>query len=62
MLNVDLRVPPDWGGTHHPENLQPLCEECCEGKRQYLHTHVPTQSKSVKRLVSTNHSDGSANR
>jgi len=41
VLNVDLRVPPDWGGTNDPENLQPLCEECQEGKRQYLQTYAP---------------------
>jgi hypothetical protein len=40
-LEVDLRVPPDWGGTTDPENLQPLCEECHEGKRQHLETYAP---------------------
>jgi len=41
VLDVDLRVPPEWGGTTDPENLQPLCEECYEGKRQYLETYAP---------------------
>jgi hypothetical protein len=40
VLSVDLRVPPDWGGTNDPENLQPLCEECGDGKRQYLQTYA----------------------
>jgi HNH endonuclease len=40
VLNVDLRVPPDWGGTNDPENLQPLCEECREGKHQFLQTYA----------------------
>ena len=39
-LEVDLTVPPEWGGTTDPENLQPLCEECLVGKRQYLATYV----------------------
>jgi|HubBroStandDraft_1064217.scaffolds.fasta_scaffold42472_2 hypothetical protein len=39
VLNVDLRVPLDWGGTNDPENLQPLCEECQDGRRQYLQTY-----------------------
>lgn len=41
VLNVDLRVPADWGGTNDPENLQALCEECQEGKRQYFQTYAP---------------------
>ena len=40
ILEVDLRVPPEWGGTTDPENLWPLCEECLEGKRQYLETYA----------------------
>src|SRR5713226_5747885 len=32
VLDVDLRVPPEWGGTTDPENLWPLCEDCLEGK------------------------------
>ena len=38
VLNVDLRVPGDWGGSNDPENLLPLCEECQAGRRQYLQT------------------------
>jgi hypothetical protein len=40
VLEADLRVPPEWGGTTDPENLWPLCEECLEGKRQYLETYA----------------------
>ena len=39
VLEVDLRVPPEWGGTTDPENLWPLCEDCLEGKRRYLETY-----------------------
>jgi hypothetical protein len=32
-LQVDHRVPQDWGGSDALENLQPLCEECNRGKK-----------------------------
>ncbi len=51
VLNVDLRIPPEWGGTTDPENLQPLCEECYEGKRQYLQTYAP-YSEQIRRAAS----------
>jgi hypothetical protein len=33
---VDYKVPLSWGGDNEPENLQPLCEECYAGKRDYF--------------------------
>ena len=50
-LEVDLKVPPEWGGTTDPENLQPLCEECLEGKRQYLGTYV-SYSEQIRNAAS----------
>jgi hypothetical protein len=35
-LVVDYRVPLSWGGDNEPENLQPLCDECYTGKRDYF--------------------------
>lgn len=35
-LVVDHKVPQSWGGTNDPENLQPLCEDCNAGKRDYF--------------------------
>jgi hypothetical protein len=35
-LVVDYKVPLSWGGDNEPENLQPLCEECHAGKRDYF--------------------------
>jgi hypothetical protein len=32
-LQVDHRIPKEWGGSDAPENLQPLCEECNRGKK-----------------------------
>jgi len=40
VLEVDLKVPPEWGGVADPENLQPLCEDCLTGKRQYQETYA----------------------
>jgi 5-methylcytosine-specific restriction endonuclease McrA len=34
-LHVDHKVPQSWGGTNDRENLQALCSECNEGKRDY---------------------------
>ena len=35
-LVVDHKVPQSWGGDNEPENLQPLCEDCNAGKRDYF--------------------------
>ena len=51
LLEVDLKVPPEWGGTTDPENLQPLCEECLEGKRQYQETYV-SYSEQIRHAAS----------
>lgn len=32
-LQVDHKIPQEWGGTDDLENLQPLCEECNRGKK-----------------------------
>jgi hypothetical protein len=38
-LVVDHRIPQAWGGGDEPENLQPLCEQCNGGKRDYFETY-----------------------
>lgn len=35
-LVVDHKIPQSWGGGNEPENLQPLCEDCNAGKRDYF--------------------------
>lgn len=35
-LVVDHKLPREWGGTNDPENLQPLCEDCNGGKKDYF--------------------------
>lgn len=32
-LHVDHKIPQTWGGTNDPENLQALCSDCNEGKK-----------------------------
>lgn len=44
-LVVDHKVPQAWGGSNEPENLQPLCEECNAGKRDYFQTYDPYAHK-----------------
>lgn len=37
-LQVDHKIPRNWGGTDDLENLQPLCEECNRGKKDLFGT------------------------
>ena len=41
VLAVDLKFPPEWGGTNDRDNLWPLCEECKDGRRQFLQAYTP---------------------
>jgi hypothetical protein len=38
-LHVDHKLPQAWGGTNDPENLQALCSECNEGKKNFYATY-----------------------
>ncbi len=40
LLAVDHKVPFKWGGSDDANNLQPLCEECNAGKKDYYATYV----------------------
>jgi hypothetical protein len=51
VLEPDLKVPPEWGGTTDPENLWPLCEECLEGRRQYLEAYA-SYSEQIRHAAS----------
>jgi hypothetical protein len=33
VLQVDHKIPKEWGGADYVENLQPLCEQCNRGKK-----------------------------
>lgn len=45
-LHVDHKVPQRWGGTNEQDNLQALCSECNEGKRDYYAT-FDSESKAI---------------
>ena len=38
VLHVDHKIPRQWGGTDAVDNLQALCSECNEGKKNYYAT------------------------
>lgn len=38
-LHVDHKIPQEWGGTNDPDNLQPLCSDCNEGKKNFFATY-----------------------
>lgn len=38
-LHVDHKIPQEWGGTNDRENLQALCSECNEGKKNLYATY-----------------------
>lgn len=39
LLDVDHKVPAEWGGSDDADNLQPLCQECNAGKKNYYATY-----------------------
>lgn len=39
VLHVDHKIPKEWGGTDELTNLQALCSECNEGKKNYYATY-----------------------
>jgi 5-methylcytosine-specific restriction endonuclease McrA len=38
-LHVDHKIPQAWGGTNEPDNLQALCADCNEGKKNLYATY-----------------------
>ncbi|WBP93202.1 HNH endonuclease [Mycolicibacterium neoaurum] len=38
-LDVDHKIPQEWGGTNELDNLQPLCTECNGGKKDHFRTY-----------------------
>jgi hypothetical protein len=39
VLHVDHKIPQEWGGTNDIENLQALCSDCNEGKKNLYATY-----------------------
>lgn len=52
-LHVDHKIPQSWGGASHPENLQALCSECNEGKKDYYASLEQETPKKI--LAAANH-------
>jgi len=44
-LQVDHKIPKEWGGDDALENLQPLCEECNRGKKNLFASYMPFAAK-----------------
>lgn len=49
-LHVDHIIPQEWGGTDDPENLQALCAECNEGKKN-LYSSYNEFSEKIKQAI-----------
>lgn len=54
-LHVDHKIPQSWGGTNDPENLQALCSECNEGKKDYFSSLGEDLSREI--LTAANHDE-----
>ena len=54
-LHVDHKIPQTWGGTNDPENLQALCSECNEGKKDYFSSLGEQASREI--LAAANHDE-----
>lgn len=46
-LHVDHRVPRQWGGKTVFENLEPLCSECNEGKKNLFRSLPPRRMRLI---------------
>lgn len=49
-LAVDHKIPQAWGGGNEIENLQPLCEDCNSGKKDYYATY-DSHSEEIKEAI-----------
>jgi 5-methylcytosine-specific restriction endonuclease McrA len=50
-LHVDHIIPQEWGGTDDQENLQALCADCNEGKKN-LYSSYNKFSEKIKQAIS----------
>jgi 5-methylcytosine-specific restriction endonuclease McrA len=54
-LHVDHKIPQEWGGSNEPENLQALCSECNEGKKNYYASLGNRSTRKI--LAAANHDE-----
>ncbi len=52
-LHVDHIIPQNWGGTDEQENLQALCSDCNEGKKN-LYSSFNKYAAKIKEAISYN--------
>lgn len=52
-LNVDHKIPVDFGGETVDNNLWVLCRECNEGKKHWFRNGDPEEMKKIFRMKST---------
>lgn len=46
-LHIDHKIPRDWGGSSTDGNLQALCTECNQGKKNYFATFHAAEMEAV---------------
>jgi 5-methylcytosine-specific restriction endonuclease McrA len=49
-LQVDHKIPKEWGGDDSLENLQPLCAECNRGKKNLFASYMPYANQIRKAI------------
>lgn len=49
-LQVDHKIPKEWGGSDDLENLQPLCEQCNRGKKNHFSSY-DVYADEIRRAV-----------
>lgn len=52
-VHIDHVVPLSWGGTTELDNLQVLCSDCNEGKKNYVESENPALMVEVNKATST---------
>jgi len=52
LLQVDHKIPRNWGGATRGENLWALCQPCNGGKRDYFSSFNDTQMQAIMALDS----------
>jgi 5-methylcytosine-specific restriction endonuclease McrA len=50
VLVVDHKIPQNWNGGDEIENLQPLCEDCNGGKRDFYSSH-DANAERIKKAI-----------
>jgi hypothetical protein len=51
-LEADHKVPRTWGGLTVEENLQAICQQCNNGKRDYFASFDPKEMRKIVKLES----------